>query len=77
VKVGRDRIPLAGAHAECDVDRFGMAGRNHRATLIVTGADGQKYSASFGGGFGQKGGSSRREAQRAERLAMRINNAAL
>jgi hypothetical protein len=57
-------------------DRFGIAGRNRRTTLLVTAADGMQYLTTFGGGFGEKGKSSHREQQRSAVLAG-INNAAL
>ena len=41
--------------------------------MTVTAADGRQAVAQIGGGFGNKGGSSRRDAARYRQLAAKIN----
>jgi hypothetical protein len=73
VIVKGQRLPLTGAHAEVDIDRSGIFGRTATAAMTVTAADGRQAVASIGGGFGDKGKSSRREAARYRQLAAKIN----
>jgi hypothetical protein len=76
IRLGKDAIPLAGAHAEIETESSGLFKRNVRTIMTVTSGDGSQLVHVVGAGFGTKGGASRTWEANTRRAAAMINTAA-
>jgi hypothetical protein len=77
IQLGKESLSLAGAKAEVTGSQSGVFGRTTTSALVITAADGRQILYTYGGGFGTKGKASRRSAGSLQKVAVRINNAAI